>query len=174
MYNVCKNLVTFDSNKTDDENVIVSCLKCRIKVHQKCYGVEAKEKMWLCSFCRSGTLLKSLRRKCELCTQIVGPLKATTNKRFVHVICALFHPGCAFSDKIAMEPISISRVPTSVFKMKCYYCIERKKAIASGATVKCSTKQCKKCIHVTCAQLKKCLREEDNAGMINFKLYCEV
>lgn len=74
------------------------------------------------------------------------PLKRTTNKNWVHVVCAIFHYEIKFADPKALEPAEgFGAVPVAKFRLKCKLC--RK---AEGACINCS--HCLASVHVTCAQ----------------------
>lgn len=165
---VCSQVESYDSDETGENNAILTCCKCGVIVHEMCYG-EQKTENWHCSFCRrdSGMSQPSIR-KCQLCPIKEGALKETTHGRWVHVVCALFHPSCTFTNEVQMEPVCITDVSKASPAKRCNICRQ-----ITGACVKCYTDQCSKFMHVTCGQLKNLLREENNSGFLEFKLYCD-
>lgn len=149
---ICKNVKLWEADETGDDNLILTCQKCNVKVHQLCYGVIEDVDDWLCDFCQSSE--DGLQRVCELCPEATGALKRVANKKtWVHVICALFHPKCVIINKDTMGPIDISGVTQHFYRQKCNVCVEDVlEGRFTGASMKCATKWCKRYVHVTCAQ----------------------
>lgn len=164
---VCRLVDSFDPDVTDEQNLLVTCTQCKIKVHEKCYGITKLADPWMCSFCESGE--KENEKKCALCFKAGGALKKTTKSAWVHIICSLFTPKVLILDNEEMQPICLDAIRRNSFELLCYICEE------IGACVKCSTKSCKKRFHVTCAQEKRLLVEQTtNEGeSIDFNGYCE-
>lgn len=166
---VCCQVESFDPDETNEDNALLKCKKCDVIVHELCYGERLTKKTWICSFCQSDDGVKrSSIRKCQLCPSKKGALKKTETGLWVHVICALFHPNCTFMNVQKMEPIRITILSRTTRKKSCCIC---KQTI--GACVNCNAKRCSKYMHVTCAQSKNLLREENNGGSLDFKLYCD-
>lgn len=168
---VCNNLELVDPNSTNEDNNILECARCKVKVHQACYGVLIFAESWLCAFCKS--LDKSKVRKCELCPKVSGALKPTTNKKWVHVLCALFHPLCIIENVKTMEPVDLSSLVKRHYSSRCYICLEKREFNKKGACVQCSEHNCKRNLHVTCGQKAGTLREQladDNS--IKYLSFC--
>ncbi|CAK84590.1 unnamed protein product (macronuclear) [Paramecium tetraurelia] len=56
---------------------LLTCQKCQIKVHQKCYGLENVINAWVCDLCLNfGSQGKFL--KCPLCPKLGGAMRETT------------------------------------------------------------------------------------------------
>lgn len=170
---ICENVQTSELNATGEENKILQCVKCKIKVHQLCYGVsvQSDKTIWVCSFCtayNSCTDKKRMIKKCVLCPKKTGAFKPTKCGKMVHIICALFHPNCSFENVDTMEPIHVS--PIQEKRRQCAIC-----RLNIRGCVKCFAKGCYNYLHVTCAQEHQTLREEKNADgeSINFRLYCK-
>lgn len=148
------------------DNLIFTCLKCSVKVHALCYGIEDPESTWLCSPCEknvSGSII------CELCHQNDGAFKPTSCGKWCHAICALFTEGVRFEDETKMEPINISRISKSKRNKECSFCTQKK-----GFCGLCSKHNCPNRIHITCAQQNKCLQEvkNDSDDSLKFRAYC--
>lgn len=155
---VCENVFVLDPNSTTADNSIVECKKCKIKVHQLCYGVVKYSNNWLCSFCKAND--EEDARKCELCPMTTGPLKKTTNNKYVHVVCALFTAGTIVGNpSTTMQPVHLRNVLKKVFGLQCYICEKSGTFGVSGACVTCCKPKCKRNLHVTCAQLAGTLKE---------------
>lgn len=170
---VCENVFVLDPNSTSPENSILECTRCKIKVHQLCYGVVKYSKKWLCSFCKVTD--PEEEKTCALCPSTTGPLKKTTDNEFVHVVCALFTPGVVVGNPTTtMQPVNLRNVIKKLYGLRCYIC-EKKGIIAhSGACVTCSKPKCKRNMHVTCAQVASTLKEGKSVnGNIRFIAYCE-
>lgn len=60
------------------DDLIISCQKCNIQVHRKCYGIEnSSTQQWICDLCLYfGAKGRFVR--CPLCTRQGGALKATS------------------------------------------------------------------------------------------------
>lgn len=168
---VCEKVFLVDPNSTSDENNVLQCIQCNIKVHQLCYGVEIFSSSWLCDFCKINE--NTQEKKCELCPITGGVLKATTSEKWVHVICALFTPNVVIKDITTMSPIDLSNISKRCFKLSCYICEEKGKN-ELGACVKCFVTKCKRYLHVSCGQNALTLQEKmSNKGNLLFIVYCE-
>jgi hypothetical protein len=169
---VCTNVFVLDLNSTTDDNSIVECTQCKIKVHQLCYGVQSFSDNWLCDFCIVNSA--DQEKKCELCPTTGGAMKPTTSKKWVHVICSLFTPQVIVQDPVTMQPINLKNIPKRAFKLKCYVCEKKGNSNPSGACVNCSATKCKRNLHVSCGQSTGTLKEKKcSKGDLLFIVYCE-
>lgn len=152
---VCEGTDLVDKNATSDENTLVSCKQCGVVVHENCYGIPVLDELnWNCSFCASGE--DETKKKCELCPNKDGALKRRTKGKWVHILCALYHPHSIITDIEKMEPININKIPSRYFGFNCHFCNSGAK---KGACVKCVYTKCPAYVHVTCAQAAGTLRE---------------
>lgn len=168
---ICVNVFLVDPDSTSDENNIVECTQCEIKVHQCCYGVEEFSSTWLCDFC----IVQDANQEkiCELCPKRDGALKRTTSGKWVHMICALFTSQSIINDPITMSPIDLSAVTKRWFGFMCYICTKNKKK-KEGACVKCFVTKCNRYLHVSCGQDACTLQEKSsNKGNLMFIAFCE-
>lgn len=113
------------------ENPLYRCTVCGVQVHKLCYGIEEPIENWKCSPCRLG---KSV--SCQLCFQKSGTMKRTKCRRWAHVVCALFTSGVTFLDETTMEPIDISKLPSSKQNKICAFCYNSR-----GYTSQCCEKK---------------------------------
>lgn len=148
------------------ENQILTCNNCKIQVHLYCYGATEGTDNWLCSPCQVG--LTNIAT-CQLCISKGGAMKRTTCKGWVHVICSLFTDGVEFTDVEKMEPVDISKVSSTKRNQLCCFCSK-----CEGYCNLCAKTKCTQRLHVTCAQMEKCLEEKHKAsGTISFRAYCK-
>lgn len=85
----------------------------------------------------------------------------TTDRRWVHVICAIAVPEVRFLNVMERHPVDISGIPEQRWKLKCVYCRKRMKKV-SGACIQCSCEHCSTSFHVTCAHAAGVLMEPDD------------
>lgn len=64
-----------------------------------------------------------------------------TDRRWIHIICAIAVPEVRFLNVIERHPVDISGIPEQRWKLKCVYCRKRMKRV-SGACVQCSSERC--------------------------------
>ncbi|XP_064358993.1 lysine-specific demethylase 4C isoform X2 [Dromaius novaehollandiae] len=157
-----ENTENYPSNafiEEDGTSLLISCAKCRVRVHASCYGVPSHEirSEWLCSRCRKG----DWTAECCLCNLRGGALKQTTDKKWAHVMCAIAIPEVRFGNVTERTPIDTSRIPLQRLKLKCIFCRQRIKKI-SGACIQCSYGRCPASFHVTCAHAAGVLMEPDD------------
>ena len=76
-----------------------------------------------------------------------------------------------------MEPIILSKIPSTRFGQECSICIlngRSKLALAtSGACCACTVKNCSQVFHVTCAQANGLLCEDVRKNTCQYPIYCE-
>jgi len=156
-------------------NALVYCdgKGCTVACHTACYGiVSIPDGDWYCGRCEAG----KFRAPCRLCPTIEGAMKRTADGGWAHVVCALYIPEVSFGDDSTMEPIILSKIPSSRYGQDCSICLEngRSKSISSsGACCNCTFKNCSQVFHVTCAQANGLLCEDVRKNNCQYPIYCE-
>uniref|UniRef100_A0A7E4VUF6 PHD-type domain-containing protein n=1 Tax=Panagrellus redivivus TaxID=6233 RepID=A0A7E4VUF6_PANRE len=141
--NVCKSTIITKSNR------LLECYVCHIVVHQECYGVPCQPiAPWVCRVCN---ILPTTRPQCALCPLDYGPLKQTTDIRFVHVSCAMWTDGVAINMNQHLEPVEVME---NFEITTCQLCDLR-----YGITIMCDQETCKTHFHASCAELAGCQME---------------
>ncbi|XP_044526905.1 lysine-specific demethylase 4B [Gracilinanus agilis] len=143
----------------DGTSLLIACAKCYLQVHASCYGIrpDLVNEGWTCSRCTAN----AWTAECCLCNLRGGALQMTTDRRWIHVICAIAVPEVRFLNVIERHPVDISAIPEQRWKLKCVYCRKRMKKI-SGACIQCSYEHCSTSFHVTCAHAAGVLMEPDD------------
>uniref|UniRef100_A0A453R347 PHD-type domain-containing protein n=1 Tax=Aegilops tauschii subsp. strangulata TaxID=200361 RepID=A0A453R347_AEGTS len=130
-------------------NRMLQCNRCKVSVHQKCYGVQVEpDGYWMCALCERRLTQSDAGRiafmPCVLCSTEKGALKPVKcepggianggNLNFAHLFCSLWSPEVFVEDMDSMEPIAnIEDIPEKRTKMVCTIC-----KIMRGACVRCS------------------------------------
>ena len=115
-------------------------------------------------------------KPCRLCPTVEGAMKKTFDGGWAHVVCALYIPEVSFGDDTTMQPIILSKIPSTRFGQECSICVQngRSKMIAtSGACCECTVKNCSQVFHVTCAQANGLLCEDVRKNNCQYPIYCE-
>ncbi|CAG2166972.1 unnamed protein product [Oppiella nova] len=171
-----------DISRSDDE--IVECDSCGISVHEGCYGIcsddaesvhsntsSASTEPWFCDPCRACVY----NPYCELCPNSGGIFKATDVGRWVHMVCALYIPGVAFSDVTRLTGLTLFELPYSRWGLKACILCEDDRLSRTGISVCCDAGMCKSYFHVTCAQREGLLSECHSAEEVDpFIAYCKL
>uniref|UniRef100_A0A0N4ZFF0 PHD-type domain-containing protein n=1 Tax=Parastrongyloides trichosuri TaxID=131310 RepID=A0A0N4ZFF0_PARTI len=180
---------------TDNPLIYCDGPNCDVAVHQGCYGIiDVPEAEWFCSKCTYALKLLHMMDKekipswlvnanpsteqllndpkCELCPYSTGALKQTHDKKWTHVICALYIPEVRFGNVHSMEPVILKDVPFDRYSRPCYLCEDygNKGSKDIGACMPCNKSGCKKTFHVSCAQKFGLLCEE--GGQSKNVKYC--
>ncbi|XP_036710688.1 lysine-specific demethylase 4C isoform X8 [Balaenoptera musculus] len=143
----------------DGTSLLISCAKCRVRVHASCYGIPSHEICdgWLCARCKRN----AWTAECCLCNLRGGALKETKNNKWAHVMCAVAVPEVRFTNVPERTQIDVGRIPLQRLKLKCMFCRRRVKKV-SGACIQCSYGRCPASFHVTCAHAAGVLMEPDD------------
>ncbi|XP_063619284.1 PHD finger protein 14 isoform X3 [Cydia splendana] len=153
-------------SRSDDFNEIVECDGCGVTVHEGCYGVSdvtsesstvssASTEPWFCEACKAGVTDPS----CELCPNKGGIFKETEVGAWVHLVCALYVPGVAFSEVERLSGVTLFEMAYSRWGARsCALCADAALA-RTGVCVGCDAGLCKTFFHVTCGQRAGLLAE---------------
>ncbi|XP_074364403.1 uncharacterized protein LOC141705275 isoform X2 [Apium graveolens] len=143
---VCAVCLSTDADPLDP---IVFCDGCDLMVHTTCYGSPltngVPEGDWFCSKCLITKKDNTKVVSCCLCPEANGAMKRTVDKKWAHIVCALFVPEVFFKDSEGREGIDCSEVPLRRYHKKCYVCDTMK-----GCVIDCSEPKCPLAFHVTC------------------------
>ncbi|CAF3905391.1 unnamed protein product [Adineta steineri] len=156
-------------------NALVYCdgKGCTVACHTACYGiVSIPDGDWYCRRCEAG----EIRAPCRLCPTIEGAMKRTSDDGWAHVICALYIPEVSFGNNSTMEPIILSKIPSTRFQQICSLCKKNGRTDSDamkGACCECTVKNCSQLFHVTCAQQAGLLYEDVRKNNCQYPIYCE-
>ncbi|XP_030828175.1 PHD finger protein 14 isoform X2 [Strongylocentrotus purpuratus] len=170
---------------SEDTDEIVECDMCGVPVHEGCYGENQSDadstssnqtasstEPWFCDHCKAGVLNPT----CELCPNLGGAFKETDAGRWVHVVCALYVPGVAFSDVAKLRWVTLSEMAPAKWGAKsCSYCEDERFSL-TGVAISCDAGMCRNFFHVTCGQREGLLSEAspDEEIADPFYAYCKL
>ncbi|KAJ3017800.1 putative PHD type zinc finger protein with BAH domain-containing protein [Thoreauomyces humboldtii] len=146
---VCSDIYEYQENK------ILTCKSCRLRVHRDCYGIPetCADDAFSCARCLNIASPEcSLLYKCVLCPLVNAPretaLKRTIGNNWVHVSCATWMPEAKFGSPLTLEPVEcIGLIEKKRWRQTCTICKQ-----STGACVTCSERNCPVAFHVSCAQ----------------------
>ncbi|XP_045494086.1 PHD finger protein 14 isoform X1 [Colias croceus] len=153
-------------SRSDDFNEIVECDGCGVTVHEGCYGVSdvtsesstvssASTEPWFCEACKAGVTDPN----CELCPNKGGIFKETEVGAWVHLVCALYVPGVAFSEVERLSGVTLFEMAYSRWGARSCALCEDATMARTGVCVGCDAGLCKTFFHVTCGQREGLLAE---------------
>ncbi|XP_026321798.1 PHD finger protein 14 isoform X4 [Hyposmocoma kahamanoa] len=153
-------------SRSDDFNEIVECDGCGVTVHEGCYGVSdvtsesstvscASTEPWFCEACKAGVTDPN----CELCPNKGGIFKETEVGAWVHLVCALYVPGVAFSEVERLSGVTLFEMAYSRWGARSCALCEDTTLARTGVCVGCDAGLCKTFFHVTCGQREGLLAE---------------
>ena len=131
-----------------DNNLLLQCDKCRMMVHMHCYGEQELPDggLWLCNLCRPEA--PKVRPPCCLCPVTGGAMKKTTDRRWAHLMCAMWIPETCLVDVKRMEPVDrIQAITKERWKLTCSIC-----KVSYGACIQCPVHSCRTAFHPLCAR----------------------
>jgi len=155
----------------DEDDQIILCDGCDVAVHQICYGVSVvPQGSWFCDKCTAVGPTPSV--ECVLCpNQHDKAYKPTTDGRWVHTSCALWHTGPQFVDSEKRSPVTnCDCVPNERFQVSCRFCKKK------GACIQCTYGRCAFSYHVPCGMRNGILYEIRPGGGkhdVYFHSFCE-
>ncbi|XP_066996796.2 uncharacterized protein [Anabrus simplex] len=126
-----------------DVKVLLTCKNCLLCVHSSCYGVEgipSRPSSWQCDKCSTN----QHDQVCCLCYVRCGAMKATTDGRWAHLLCAMSVPGVTFDFNSLSISVDIKHIRTPNHAV-CGYC-----GLNGGAIVPCYQPGCRTQFHSTC------------------------
>ncbi|KAG1689546.1 putative lysine-specific demethylase 4B [Nymphon striatum] len=126
----------------DGPRTLLICSDCGICVHDCCYGVSSASMLWKCDGCSSEESIS----ECCACNLRGGALKATSDGKWIHVICALILPGANFKNNSLLVDCNINVARKN---LKCVFC-GNKSIGRESACAQCSKGKCTQSFHVTC------------------------
>lgn len=169
---ICSICLSDESLEIDE---IVECDCCSITVHESCYGLinpnEEVESLnseassnttepWFCDACKANRRVNELN--CELCPKQGGILKQTETGRWVHLVCALYISGVAFSNTQQLSGITLFEMNYERWAARSCSLCEDERFARTGVCISCDAGMCRNYFHVTCAQSHGLLCDAQN------------
>ncbi|XP_023550043.1 uncharacterized protein LOC111808351 isoform X1 [Cucurbita pepo subsp. pepo] len=137
-------------------NPLVTCSRCHVVVHKKCYGIREKVNgSWLCSWCKQRDEINESTKPCLLCPRQGGALKPVhknvdsgVSVEFSHLFCSQWMPEVYIEDLTQMEPLmNLGGIKETRKKLVCNIC-----KVKYGACLRCSHGTCRTSFHPICAR----------------------
>ncbi|KAH0618704.1 hypothetical protein JD844_018134 [Phrynosoma platyrhinos] len=100
----------------DGTSLLITCKRCRVRVHASCYGVapEKANEDWKCSRCKAN----ALEEDCCLCSLRGGALQKANGNKWVHVMCAVAVLEAKFVNIAERSPVDVSKIPLQRFRLR--------------------------------------------------------
>ncbi|KAK4337416.1 hypothetical protein RND71_043873 [Anisodus tanguticus] len=170
---ICSICLSDESLEIDE---IVECDCCSITVHESCYGLinpnEEVESLdsdassnttepWFCDACKANSSVVDLN--CELCPIQGGIFKQTETGRWVHLVCALYINGVAFSNTQQLSGITLFEMNYERWGLRSCVLCEDERFARTGVCISCDAGMCRNYFHVTCAQAHGLLCDAQNS-----------
>eukprot|EP00347_Sterkiella_histriomuscorum_P020970 403335761 len=168
-------------NQSQEDNQLVVCEICLAATHQKCYGLDLKdrvpENVWLCIRCKylkqeyKDVLASSNKRKlseisrpfCLFCNDLQGIIVqlqgGPLSDHWVHIVCVNWSNQCSFILNYNRELVyQLDKLPNpkslnEAENVPCTICED-----SSGYLIKCDYGDCQEQFHVRCAIIKDYIR----------------
>ena len=169
----------------EDDDLILKCQSCLIKVHMQCYGITSNEKEWTCKKCKTRSSDSNEKSNyCALCPVRGGVLKPTVSHysqnfsylehlnftkpdvMWVHVFCATHIEGCCIKNKIEIDNIDLGAIDKKKFLEICAVC-----GTSNGACIKCLSSKCRTFFHPMCIR-SDFLYTRNHSGFDTVGPYC--
>lgn len=144
---ICSICLSDESLENDE---IAECDCCSITVHESCYGLinpnEETESLnsdassnttepWFCDACKANKSANELN--CELCPKQGGIFKQTETGRWVHLACALYINGVAFSNTQQLSGITLFEINYDRWASKSCSLCEDERFARTGICISC-------------------------------------
>lgn len=144
---ICSICLSDESLEIDE---IVECDCCSITVHESCYGLinpndeiaslnsdasSNTTEPWFCDACKANKSLSELN--CELCPKQGGIFKQTETGRWVHLVCALYINGVAFSNTQQLSGITLFEMNYERWGLKSCSLCEDERFARTGICICC-------------------------------------
>lgn len=155
-------------------NNIYVCRRCRVAVHQDCYGISRNNFVgWYCQPCEAlhwqfQGMRPSSSVECALCGGLSGAFKRTTDDQWVHVFCAEWILENTFR-RGQMELVEgLEMLSRERYILPCSICHRQ------GACLKCNFGHCQSAFHPLCARDSGFyMSVSTHGGRVQHKAYCE-
>ncbi|KAJ3120517.1 putative PHD type zinc finger protein with BAH domain-containing protein [Nowakowskiella sp. JEL0407] len=177
---VCTGSGSVGIGSSGDGSVLVSCVRCKLKVHSVCFGIQEKEagERFTCGRCENIMNPEtSVIYECVLCNQpdIIekrreSALIETIGKNWVHTECAIWYPEIKFgasNNRLIAECIGF--VEKQSWNETCKLCGKK-----NGAVRNCDDTDCSEKFHIRCAKEAgfDFSIETEKSGSQSAKIYC--
>ena len=163
-----------DETTIDPGNDIITCNKCGLSFHHRCYGSGHHiPATFLCDRCIDPPPIDTI---CCICNSSEGYLKKILPSNWIHPICGLLVDNIEVINFGTMEMKVINEFQIQVNKSECEYC-----NFNNGQLLQCEYLKCNKNIHTFCAYRQRTMNPE-NSWQIDLDFgndkaeapYCEI